>query len=177
MYRQMIREYVINELVQGGIPKKNITVVQLQTDPDAEREALYYRNKKLAKSGQPTLEEQMRSMGWKIKGMMDKKTFKKVYQTYLEIPFEDHKRGPNKEKVFVVDVSKRDITHLNQLDEAIGLTNNKSNNDTRSHVDICDKIKQINVQREKEYSTARTTNPIKMDDNRPTTIRNTSSAV
>merc|ERR1712241_154924 len=88
MYRQTIREYVINKLLQqGGIPKTNITVIQLQTDPDAEREALYYRNKKLAKSGQPT--------------------------------FEDHKRGLNKEKVFVVDVSKRDITHLNQLDEAI----------------------------------------------------------
>merc|ERR1712241_945679 len=120
MYRQTIREYVINKLVQqGGIPKKNITVVQLQADPDVEREALYYRNKKLAKSGQPTLEDQMRSMGWKIKGMMDKKTFKKVYQTYLEIPFEDPERRSNKdadaekEKVIIVDVSKRDITHLN----------------------------------------------------------------
>merc|ERR1711971_1471335 len=133
---------------------------------------------KSSKSGQPTLEDQMRSMGWKIKGMIDKKTFKKVYQTYLEIPFEDHKRGPNKEKVFVVDVSKRDITHLNQLDEAIGLTNNKSNNDTRSYVDICDQIRRTNAQSEKEYNIVRehTTSQTKMEDNHLTTTINTISA-
>ena len=109
---------------------------------------------------------------------MDKKTFKKVYQTYLEIPFEDHKRGPNKEKLFVVDVSKRDITHLNQLDEAIGLTNNKSNNDTRSYVDICDQIRQINAQCEKKYNIVleHTTSQIKMEDKHTTTTRNTTSA-
>jgi len=163
-YRQTIREYLVHKLQQqGGIPNENITVVQLKTDPDVEYEAFYYRNKKNAKNGLATLEDQMRLMGQKIKGRLDKKEFKKVYRMYLKIPFEDHKRRTNKDgvvekdKPFIVDASKRDITYFNQLDEAIGAGLTKSHHhNIPSYNDICDRIKRVNAQREKEYNIYRT---------------------
>merc|ERR1719230_326065 len=155
-YRQNIRDYVIEQL-QKQQPYANITVIELKTDVAVEREAIYYRNKKLASKGLPTMEDQMRAMGWKIEGRLKKRVFIKFYAKYLEVPYEHHSNEKSKKayNFSVIDVSKRDVTHFRQLDKAIGHRDNNNSNSllssSSSYDNICDQIKKMSAQREKEY--------------------------
>merc|ERR1712107_266994 len=98
--------------------------------------------------------------GWKIEGRLKKRVFIKFYAKYLEVPYEHHSNEKSSKKAHtfsVVDVSKRDVTHLQQLDKAIGHhdINNNSNSllssSSLSYNDICDQIKQMSAHREKDY--------------------------
>merc|ERR1712086_224511 len=158
-YRQCVRDYVIERLQQDdvGIPNPKITLIELNVDRKKRLNAIYQRNKKLAEAGQPTLEDQMRSMGWNIKGAMNRKTFKKFYTKYLEVPFEHQKECKSSEEAIVrfVDATDRDVTCLDKLDNALGLTRPSN----LPYLDMCDRINDLNERRDQKYATLTIMNP------------------
>jgi len=149
-YRQSHREYTVDKLVEGGAIRGNITVLELMVNPDVKLKGLYYRTKEQLENGGMTIGDNMRTHGWEGEGDMTCDEYaqfmKKKYPqfagngTYVEIP-----SGFGK----TVDVSGRDITHLDSVDEALGLVG-KRNDKTLSFEEIRDKVKAFDRKRDKD---------------------------
>jgi len=144
------REFFVNKLVEGGATRDNITVLELMVDPDIKLKGLYHREKRQCEIGGITIGDSMRAQGWEGEGeitcaewiQITKKTWPEWAGNgaYVEIPI-----GFGK----TVDVSGRDMTHLDGVDEALGLVG-KRNNTTFTFEDIRDKVKVIDQKREED---------------------------
>jgi len=150
-YRQTYRDFLFEKLVEGGASKDSLTLVVLTIDLDVKLRSLYYRSKHLAEAGGMTLEELMKASGWKGDGEV-------TCSRYIEIckagyagffPQFTFQEGPSGSKI--VDVSGRDMSHLDGLDEALGLVGKRLHGDL-TFEEIRDKVKPIDAQREKDWA-------------------------
>mmetsp|Transcript_26505 Transcript_26505/g.30282 ORF Transcript_26505/g.30282 Transcript_26505/m.30282 type:complete len:364 (-) Transcript_26505:12-1103(-) len=151
-YRQSYRKYVVDKLVEGGATRENITVLELVVDPEVKMKGLYYRTKAIIEDGGMTIGDQMRTKGWEGEGdptcaewiRFTKNTMPEwaSNSAYVEIPI-----GFGK----TVDVSGRDMTTLDGVDEALGLVG-KRNNTTLTFDEIRDKVKAFDQKRDEEFA-------------------------
>jgi hypothetical protein len=143
-YRQTWREFVVKKLIEGGALKENITVVHLTINPDVKLERLYYRTKETVENGGITLGDTMRTQyGWEGDITLPEciKLIKENHPTgnhdFQEVP-----DGYGK----TVDVSGRDMSHLDGVDDALGLVG-KRNDTTLIFEEIRDKVKLVDQKR------------------------------
>ncbi|OEU08599.1 hypothetical protein FRACYDRAFT_249491 [Fragilariopsis cylindrus CCMP1102] len=151
-YRQAWREFVVKKLIEGGIKGDNITVLYLTINPDVKLKGLYYRSKTQIENGGMTLGDFMRTQGWEGDGDITlpeymafiKETDPKSAgnDTFQEIP-----DGYGK----TVDVSGRDMSHLDGVDDALGLVG-KRNDQTLTFEEIRDKVKVVDQKRDEDMA-------------------------
>jgi len=144
------REFIVDKLVEGGATRGNITVLELMINPDVKMKGLYYRSKELMVNGGMTIGDRMRIDGWE--GVGDATCAQFIEFQKKEHPnvagngtFEKIPSGYGK----TVDVSGRDMTHLDGVDEALGLVG-KRNNTTFTFEEIRGKVKVIDQKREED---------------------------
>jgi len=151
-YRQSQRDFTLEKLVEGGATRGNITVLELMIDLDVKLEGLYYRTKEQLENGGMTIGDNMRVGGWE--GVGDATCAEYIEYQKKEYPefagtgaYEDMPSGYGK----TVDVSGRDMTHLDGVDEALGLVG-KRNNKTLTFEEIRDKVKTFEQKRDEEFA-------------------------
>ena len=156
-YRQSWRECVVTKLLEGGAKKENITVLLLTIDPDVKLKGLYYRTKEqLENSGTMTMTDSFKAGGWEGEGDVTLpvyiKVMKEMYPHYaLNSAFEDVPDGFYGKTV--VDVSGRDMSCLDGIDNALGLVGKRNDaHSTLTFEEIRDKVKVVDQKRDKEFS-------------------------
>ena len=144
--RKKMRDFVMKRLKEGGA--KDPTLLFLTIDENIKYESMYYRSKHMFEAGGGmTLEDSLKMKGWDGDGKItipEYKEFVKKTNSILCMPFHD---APANAKI--VDVSGRDVSHLDGIDETLGLT--------RSHTDLTyeeirDKVIPIDKQRDIEFA-------------------------
>jgi len=151
-YRQSQREFTVEKLVEGGATRGNITVLELLINPDVKLKGSYYRTKEQMENDGTTVGDNMRALGWKGVGDV---TCAEYIEIMKEIrphiasngAWEEIPMGFGK----TVDISGRDMTHLDGVDEALGLVG-KRNNTTLTFEEIRDKVKTFEQQRDEEFA-------------------------
>jgi hypothetical protein len=151
-YRQAWREFFVKKLIEGGVKEENITVLYLTINPDVKLKGLYYRSKTQMENGGITLGDFMRTQGWEGDGditlseyiafMTEKHPKEVTNDTFQEIP-----DGYGK----TVDVSGRDMSHLDGIDDALGLVGKRSDK-TLTFEEIRDKVKVVDQKRDKDFA-------------------------
>jgi hypothetical protein len=151
-YRQAWREFVVKKLIEGRVKEENITVLYLTINPDVKLKGLYYRTKEQAENGGMTFADCMRTQGWEGEGDITLPEYmafqKEKYprfsgnDTFQEVP-----DGFGK----TVDVSGRDMSHLDGVDDALGLVG-KRNDKTLTFEEIRDKVKVVDQKRDEEMA-------------------------
>ncbi|KAL7491714.1 hypothetical protein ACHAWT_001980 [Skeletonema menzelii] len=131
-YKNEYRDHFIKKLIEGGASEDNIIIVQLTIDPKVKARGLYHRTKRQAEQG-----------GMSLEGELSEEKFIELVieaeEKDTENVFEVHP------KAVMVDISGRDVTHFDNVDEALGLT--RSNE--LSYESICAKVKPIDEARDK----------------------------
>jgi hypothetical protein len=148
-YRQAWREFVVKKLIEGGVREENITVLYLTINPDVKLKGLYYRTKTLIENGGMTLGDFMRTQGWEGDGDMtlsEYMAYTKKKSPGIET-CQDIPDGYGK----TVDVSGRDMSHLDGVDDALGLVG-KRNDKTLTFEEIRDKVKVIDQKRDEDFA-------------------------
>jgi len=147
VYRQTYREYVVTKLIEGGVTKENITVLQLTIDPEVKLRGLYHRAKKTMESSGMTVGDYARAnLGWEGAGDITCTEFINIFkETFTDSIFEDIPNGFGK----TVDVSGRDMITLDRVDEALCLVG-KRNDTTLTFEEIRDKVKTFDEKRRDE---------------------------
>lgn len=154
--RQGIREYVVNVLLEGGASSQNITVLELTIDMKVKLQGLYHRLKFQAEQCGITLGDYLRSTGWDDGGDTDKEPTISDYMEwqvkrndifsnntlYQGCP-DDYPYGK------AVDVSGRNMSHLDNVDTALGLVGQR-NDKTLSFEEIRDTVKLLDAARDAE---------------------------
>lgn len=150
--RQTMREFVVQKWIDAGVLPENITVLQLTVDPEVKLKGLYYRTKFQCKQGGMTLEDVMKPYGWDGEGEL-------TYSDFVEL---NKKMNPdlakNKDGCFTnvpewykflktVDVSGRDMSHLDGVDKVLDLVG-KRKNKSWTFEEICDKVKLLDAKRD-----------------------------
>jgi len=115
---QVQRDFVFKKLKEGGA--KNITLLCLSMDQDKKLESLYHRAVRQCDAMGITVGDFMRMGEWEGKG----EPTMEVYKSFMNRPgalgifsvFEDL---PSHAKI--VDVTNRDVTHIDGVDAALGL--------------------------------------------------------
>jgi hypothetical protein len=151
-YRQAWREFVVKKLIKGGVKGDNITVLYLTINPDVKLKGLYYRSKTQIENGGMTLGDFMRTQGWEGDGDITLPEYMAFIKetdprsagndTFQEIP-----DGYGK----TVDVSGRDMSHLDGVDDALGLVG-KRNDQTLTFEEIRDKVKVVDQKRDEDMA-------------------------
>lgn len=141
-YRQVCRDYFIMKLKQGGA--KDPTVLFLTIDEDVRLESLFSRDKQQAEAGGHTLEDVMKAKSWDGDGELTLSVYKDVMKnnSIMCAPFQGP--PPNAK---IVDVSGRDISHLDGVDKALGLTRTTD----QTYQEILEKVLPIDKQRDAEF--------------------------
>lgn len=143
-YNQVCRDVVIEALAEGGIKREQITIVQLDIDPKIKQRDLYFRIKAgVEVDGTTTIEEVCRGvMRLEFEGEMTVDKFVELTMSNIseERCFED---CPGAKKV---DVSGRDVSHVDNVDAAIGRARDAS----LAYEEILEKVKPIDAKRDEE---------------------------
>jgi len=141
-YRQTHREYTVDQLVEGGATRENITILQLMVDPEVKLKGSFYRTKEQSENAGITMGDNMRTHGWE--GVGDGTLAE--YVKFMKETMPDH--AGNDAFVDIpngygetVDVSGRDMTHLDGVDEALGLVGKRNNTTLTKFEEIRDKVK------------------------------------
>ncbi|KAL7525393.1 hypothetical protein ACHAWF_001338, partial [Thalassiosira exigua] len=142
------RDRIVKNLVEGGVPKENITLIQLTIDLDVKYRGLYYRTLVQAgvEAGVMTMEDVCRAWGWEFEGEMTADKFvecAKHSPSYFKESENDFQDRSDAKKV---DVSGRDITHCDNLDAALGLARSAD----WIYEDILKKVKPLDEQRDRD---------------------------
>ena len=144
--QQRARDVVIKTLVQGGISRDHITIVQLTIDEDVKLRGLYKRFKRLAEQNGITLEELRPDLLEYIEeDVLTEESFIKAMSAFQKSTASAFEACPMAEKV---DVSGRDITHCDNLDEALGLTRSSD----WTYESILEKVLPLDVARDEEFA-------------------------
>ena len=151
-YRQTYRNYVVTKLVKGGVLRKNITVLQLTINLDVKLEGLYHRSKRQIEESGMTIGDVMRLHGWEGEGEISCAEYIECKKKIDPIAgnddiFQDLPQGYGK----MVDVSGRDMTHLDGVDEALGIVGKRNKNKSLTFDEIREKVQALDVQRDKEW--------------------------
>ncbi|KAL7530501.1 hypothetical protein ACHAWF_003402, partial [Thalassiosira exigua] len=142
------RDRIVKKLVDGGVPRENITLIQLTIDLDVKYRGLYYRTlvQGGVDAGVMTMEDVCKSWGWEFEGEMTADKFvecSKKFPSYFkgsEMSFQTRSDATK------VDVSGRDITHCDNLDAALGLVRSVD----WSYENIVNKVKPLDEQRDRD---------------------------
>jgi hypothetical protein len=154
-YRQSWRECVVTKLLEGGAKKENITVLLLTIDPDVKLTGLFYRTTKQLENSGMTMTDAFRAKGYDgpevtlpvyIKIIKDKYPHYASNDTFEDVP--DGFFGKTD-----VDVSGRDMSHLDGVDNALGLVGKRNDAySTLTFEEIRDKVKAVDQKRDEEWS-------------------------
>ena len=148
--RQAYREKVVNTLVEdGGLDRDSINILELTIDPDVKLKFMYYRTKKQAEDTGMTLGDQMRGLGWEGEGKMtldDWMAFCKSMSAFESAEWKVERMPAGFGKI--VDVSSRDIGHIEAVEKALGLSPNDRVRTVGSYEEIRDEIKKFDAQRD-----------------------------
>eukprot|EP00751_Fragilariopsis_kerguelensis_P016970 CAMPEP_0170844864 /NCGR_PEP_ID=MMETSP0734-20130129/7183_1 /TAXON_ID=186038 /ORGANISM="Fragilariopsis kerguelensis, Strain L26-C5" /LENGTH=351 /DNA_ID=CAMNT_0011213457 /DNA_START=43 /DNA_END=1101 /DNA_ORIENTATION=+ len=150
-YQQSYRKYVVDKLVEDGATRENITVLELMIDPEVKMKGLYYRTKESIEDGGMTIGDQARTKGWEGEGDPTCAEWIQIMKetmpgwagngAYVEIPI-----GFG----MTVDVSGRDMTTLDGVDDALGLVGKRNIQDL-TFEEIRDKVKVFDRKRDEEW--------------------------
>ena len=133
-YQQEVRDVVIEKIVEGGVPRDHITIIELTIDMEVKLRFLYRRNKRGAEQSGITIEEGSKSyLQWEGDELTEEKFVKAMLKSNGGDAFGVFEDCPIATKV---DVSGRDISHCDNIDKALGL--NRS--DDWTYDSICDKV-------------------------------------
>jgi len=133
-YKPEARIVVIETIVKGGVPRDHITIIELTIDKIIKFRGLYHRMKRQAEQNGITIEEHMKDhWEWEGDELTEEKAIKIMLAEEEKQKLIDFEPCPIAKKV---DVSGRDISHCNNLDEALGLTRS----DDWTYKSICDKV-------------------------------------
>jgi len=134
-YQQKARDVVIETLDKGGIPRNNITIIELSIDEEIKLRGLYHRQKRLAEQNGITLEEYRPNLLEYIEeDVLTEETYiKAMLASQAKSSFCAFEDCPMAKKV---DVTGRDITHCDNLDDALDLTRSSD----WTYESICDKV-------------------------------------
>jgi len=152
-YRQTHREFTVDQLVEGGATRENITILQLMVDPDVKLKGSFYRTKEQSENAGITMGDNMRTHGWEGVGDGTLAEYVKFMKETMpdhagNDAFEDIPNGYGK----TVDVSGRDMTHLDGVDEALGLVGKRNNKTLTKFEEIRDKVKTFEQTRDKNMA-------------------------
>eukprot|EP00578_Thalassiosira_sp_NH16_P032009 CAMPEP_0181078866 /NCGR_PEP_ID=MMETSP1071-20121207/1717_1 /TAXON_ID=35127 /ORGANISM="Thalassiosira sp., Strain NH16" /LENGTH=317 /DNA_ID=CAMNT_0023160215 /DNA_START=183 /DNA_END=1136 /DNA_ORIENTATION=+ len=144
-YDQLPRDVVIETLLNSGIKKEQITVIQLTIDKAVLTAGIYERFKRQAGQIGMTFTEAFGPiadprMEWE--GEITKETYVNFYVSVAD-PFGCFADDPAAIKV---DVSSRGVAHFDGIDTALGLTRDNS----LSYEEICKKVLPLDAKRDEE---------------------------
>ena len=151
-YRQTHREFCVKKLIEGGATKENITVLYLTINPDVKLKGLYYRSKERIEYGGMMFGDHMRTYGWEGEGDI-------TLSEYIKFKKENFPRSAGNDLFQgipdgygkTVDVSGRDMSHLDGVDDALGLVG-KRNDKTLTFEEIRDKVKVVDQKRDQDHA-------------------------
>jgi len=141
---QVRRDFVLKKLKEGGA--MNITLLYLTMDQDKKLEGIYHRSVRSCDAAGTTIGDFMRRFEWEGKGEPTMEDYKS-WTTKYRMPgpmfptFEDP--PPHAE---VVDVTGRDVTHIDRVDAALGLCRSGK----ESYDDIVKKVVAMDHKRDEE---------------------------
>ena len=145
-YNQEYRDVVIDTLVDGGIHRGNITVVELTIDPVVKLRGLYHRTKRQLEQKGKTMEERHTHLEYEGNELTEEKYIKAMMeQQGGDLSGGEFEDCPMATKV---DVSDR-VAHLSNLDEALILTRLSETKDW-TYETICSQVLPLDVQRDEE---------------------------
>ncbi|KAL7552370.1 hypothetical protein ACHAWF_015605 [Thalassiosira exigua] len=110
-FYQPCRDVVIETLLNGGVKREQITILQLTIDKAVLHGGLFERTKRQAEQQGKTVTESCREWGWKFDGELTKEMYIEIYGK-MEEDGGDAAAFP--------DVSSRGVAHLDGVDAAIG---------------------------------------------------------
>jgi len=143
-YNQESRDVVIDTLVEGGIAKENITVIELTIDPVVKLQGLYHRMKRQLEQKGITMEERHAHLEYEGDDLTEEKFIKAMMeQQNGDMSGGEFEDCPLATKV---DVSDR-VAHLSNLDKVLELT--RSSEDW-TYETICAQVLPLDVQRDEE---------------------------
>jgi len=134
--RTGLRQY----LIDAGA--KDVSTVFLHCGFDAHMQALWKRQNRMADQAGLTIEEMYK--GWGVPGIVDFDSFvksQKIWYDNFDKP--DESEQPYK----MVDVTAKDVTVWDSLDEAFGIEKNKSRGDL-TYDEMVQTIKAVDVRRD-----------------------------
>jgi len=135
------RDGLRQHLIDAGA--KDVSTVFLHCDFDAHMQALWKRYNRLADQGGITIEEHFKSFD--MPGIVDFDSFVEQHKHFVfEEP--DESEQPYK----MVDVTAKDVTTLDGLDEAFGIENNKSRGDG-TYDEMAQKIMAVDKKRDQDW--------------------------
>lgn len=146
-YNQEYRDVVIDTLVEGGICRENITLIELTIDPVVKLRGLYHRTKRQLEQKGITMEERHTHLKYEGGDLTEEKYIKAM----IEQQGGDLSGGDEFEDCPMatkVDVSDR-VAHLSNLDETVGLTRS-SESKHWIYETICAQVLPLDVQRDEE---------------------------
>jgi hypothetical protein len=158
-YRQSWREFVVKKLIEGGARKENITILYLTINTDVKLAGLYYRTKEQMEKGGMTLGDHMKIHGWEggcVAGEED--VTLPVYIKFMVEKFPKFALDGNFEAVpdgysNIVDVSGRDMSHLDCVDDVLGLVGERhADYPYLTFDEIRDMVKVVEQKRDEEFA-------------------------
>jgi len=137
--RAGLRQY----LIDAGA--KDVSTVFLHCDFDAHMQAVWKRYNRLADQGGFTIEELFKT--WDVPGVVDFDSFVKLQKDWMS----DYDEPDESEQPYkIVDVTAKDATTLDKLDEAFGIEKNKSRGDG-TYDEMIQKIKAVDEKRDQVW--------------------------
>lgn len=142
---QHCREFVMDKLKEGGA--NHVTLLFLTIDEDTKLEDLYLRTKRQYEAMGSNLEDWAKATGWDgSEGeILSKDVFKKIVMEPGQMGAFAFEGPPSYAKV--VDVTKRDVTTLDDIDTALGLQRPVEEG---SYEEILKKVLARDIQRDKD---------------------------
>lgn len=151
-YRQAYRECVVNKLLEGGAKRENITVIQLTIDADVKLAGLYYRTKEQIENGGIKLGDAMKALGWEGGSDMTMEEYK-AFMMETDPGYAGNEAMKDIPDGYgsVIDVSSRDMKHVDRVEEALGLVGKRNENKNLSYDELASKVKEFEQKRDKEF--------------------------
>lgn len=142
-FEQPARDLVIETLLNGGIRREQITIIQLTIDQTVLYGGHYERTKRQAEQTGLTITEACKAMpGFSdFEGEMTKEQFIDLAVANNFMGYDLMKDEP---AAIRVDVSSRGVAHLDGIDAALGLRRN----DNLTYEEICEKVAPLDVKRD-----------------------------
>ena len=149
--RQAYREKVVNTLMEdGGLDRNSINILELTIDPDVKLKGLYYRSKRQAEGAGMTLGDTMRGFGWEGEGDLTLDDWFAFCKKSPALGSGGDKKMESMPEGFgkIVDVSSRDIGHIEAVEKALGLSPNDRVRTVGAYEELRDEIKEFEAQRD-----------------------------
>ena len=154
-FRQAYREYVVKKLIEGGAKRKNIQVLELRIDPDVKLTGLYYRTKDHIEYAGKTMADVFKRKGWDGEGPFTVDEYKIfIKKKYPKYAGNDAMKDIPEGYGAIIDVSSRDMTCIDRIENALGLDAKDRNVEYQkfaSYDELRDKIQEFNQARDEEY--------------------------